>query len=258
MDRFWIVVAAILFIFLTTVIGAALVFCKNRKETTYLNPIFSGTAAGIMISASIWSLLLPALEVANSIMGRWAFLPATIGIVLGGVFIALLDFLPIFKAEYQANGLDRRRAIKLFLAVTLHNIPEGIAVGFALGAAFSNEIINYAAAIGLVIGIGLQNMPEGAAVALPMNNLFSNRNKAFLFGAASGAVEAIFAFLGYFLTAYLQFIHLWLPAFAAGAMLYVVIDELLPEVKMKNKIQYGIWSVIFGFVLMMVLDIIFA
>lgn len=257
MDRFWIVVAAILFVFLTTVIGASLVFCKNKKETTGLNPIFSGIAAGIMISASVWSLLLPTLEMADSFMGRWAFLPATIGIGLGCIFIALLDFLPISKEEYQTNALEKRKAVKLFLAVTLHNIPEGMAVGVALGSAFSSEIINYAAAIGLVIGIGLQNIPEGAAVALPMDSLFSSRNKAFLLGTASGVVETIFAFLGYFLTSNLEFLQLWMPGFAAGAMLYVVIDELLPEVKVKNKFQYGIWAVVFGFILMMALNVIF-
>lgn len=253
-----VAVIAITFTLLMTILGAAFVYCMKDKGNPLYNAIFSGFASGIMISASIWSLLLPSMQLAQAQFGKVAVILVCVGVLLGCVFIAILDILPIMRRPYTESECRNKKASKLFLAVTLHNVPEGLALGFALGGALLGSNINYGAAIGLALGIGLQNIPEGAAVSLPIYAAKTSRNKAFLIGSVSGLVETLFAFFGYFFAAWLQNAILFLPIFAAGAMLYVTMAELLPDIKTEGKIQYGVWSLIIGFLLMVALNIVFS
>ena len=242
MEDIWFTVLGICFIFMMTTLGSAVVFFFKGEISPKLNAIFFGFASGIMIAASVWSLLLPAINESKAHFGDLAFFPAVVGILFGGIFIILLDiFLP--KAP------QTRASLRLFSAVTLHNIPEGLAVGFAFGA--SNKIV----ALGLALGIGFQNFPEGVAVALPMKRATKNNAKAFLWGMSSGIVEPIFACLGYFLATYLRILQPWLLAFSAGAMLFVCMHDLIPESKIEGKTSVGAWGALLGFVVMMTLDI---
>ncbi len=239
------------FIFLTTSLGAALVYCFKEQMPKKLQAALFGFAAGIMTAAAVWSLLLPALSEAENGWGRLGFIPVTIGFLLGGALIVGFD-----RALKLGKKEEHGRAKKLFLSVTLHNIPEGLAVGFAFGAALTaGTAAAYIAALGLAVGVGIQNFPEGAAVSLPMQATLKSKHKAFLCGVFSGGVEPVFAIVGYFFAAYLQILQPWLLAFSAGAMIFVVSEELLPETKRDIKSSVGAWGVMLGFALMMVLDV---
>ena len=245
------------FIFIMTALGAALVYCFSGKVSAKLHALFLGFTAGIMLAASVWSLLLPALEEGENGWGRYACIPVCVGFLLGSGFLTLLDKLLPENLWFGANVSVPQHIRRLFLSVTLHNIPEGLAVGFAFGAAFSlGSSGAYATALGLAIGIGIQNFPEGAAVALPMKVPLKSKNKAFLCGVASGVAEPLFAVLGYFLAAQLRFLQPWLLAFAAGAMVFVVAEDILPKAQSENPTA-GAWSVVVGFLVMMALDVIF-
>lgn len=250
-------VFSIVFLFVTSALGAAFVYCFSARISQKFHALFFGFTAGVMIAASVWSLLLPALEQAQNGWGRYAFIPVSLGILLGAAFLFLLDkFFPQRTDGAENTAQISPSARRLFLAVTLHNIPEGLAVGFALGAAYSlGEGAAYAAALGLALGIGIQNIPEGAALSLSLNHAFGNKNKAFLYGALSGAVEPLAAIFGFFLAAQLRILQPWLLAFAAGAMLFVVAEDLLPESKTQGGGAACAWSVVAGFVLMMILDV---
>lgn len=253
----WMIVLGIGFTFLMTVLGASLVFCFKKDVSSKLNAAFLGITSGIMLAASIWSLLLPALEQAEKDFGKAAFLPVAIGFLFGGAILVLLEKItPILKNEggrYAFTDENSKKSGRLFLAVTLHNIPEGLAVGFAFGAAaMSGTLAGYTTALGLAIGMGIQNFPEGAAVALPMRNTLKSNKKAFFYGAASGIVEPVFSVIGFFLAA-LQTLQPWLLSFAAGAMIYVVSEDLLPDIHEDRKM--GAWGMMLGFVLMMVFDV---
>ena len=246
-----ITVFGIGFIFLMTTLGAALVYCFKTQMPEKLQSALFGFAAGVMTAASVWSLLLPALSEAETAWGSLAFVPVTIGFLLGGALIVGFDRALSFRKNEECG-----RAKKLFLSVTLHNIPEGLAVGFAFGAAQSvGTAAAYIAALGLAVGVGVQNLPEGAAVSLPMQTALQSKHKAFLYGAWSAVVEPIFAVIGYFFAAYLQVLQPWLLAFSAGAMIFVVSEELLPETKRDIKSSIGAWGVMLGFALMMILDV---
>lgn len=249
-------VFGIAFIFLMTSFGAALVFCFKKEIPQKLNAILLGCASGVMIAASIWSLLLPAIEQAGREWGDFAFFPIGIGFICGGFFLLILDKLsPCFLAK-RRRGKSLSRASKLFLAVTLHNIPEGLAVGFAFGSAYAvGSTSAFIAAMGLAVGIGIQNFPEGAAVALPIKGATESKLKGFLFGAASGIVEPIFALIGLFLSAYLQPLQTWLLAFSAGAMMFVVAEELIPEANANGATTSTAWGLMIGFLIMMILDV---
>lgn len=182
--------------------------------------------------------------------------------MIGGLFLVLLD--KIVPHVHQGTNKEEgppgplKKSAKLFLAVTIHNIPEGLAVGFAFGAAAAAGTAEaFAAAFGLALGIGIQNLPEGAAVALPMKRAAGSRNKAFLYGAGSGAVEPVFAVIGYFLAAYIAVLQPWLLSFAAGAMVFVVAEDLIPDAKLADNPHLGTWGIMAGFALMMVLDTAF-
>lgn len=253
-------VFGILFLFFTSALGAACVYFFSTGVSKKFHALFLGFTAGVMTAASVWSLLLPALDQAQNGWGRYAFIPVSIGILLGAAFLFLFDkYFPQNAQKEKTLFGGSPSARRLFLAITLHNIPEGLAVGFAFGAAYSlGEQSAYVSALGLALGIGVQNIPEGAALSLTLRQTFQSKHKAFLFGAASGIVEPIAAMLGLFLAAQLRVLQPWLLAFASGAMLFVVAEDLLPDSKTQGDNVSCAWSVIVGFVLMMVLDVAFS
>lgn len=252
-------VLGISFIFMMTTLGAALVFFFRKGISDRVNSIFLGFASGIMIAASVWSLLIPAMSMSEG-WGKWSFLPAAVGFLLGGAFLVLIDkVVPHFhQGTNQEEGPHSalKKSTKLFLAITIHNIPEGLSVGFAFGAAASlGTDAAFVAALGLALGIGIQNFPEGAAVSLPMKKSTGSNSHSFLMGMGSGAVEPVAAVLGYFLAAQIELLQPWLLAFAAGAMIFVVTEDLIPDMKLDNTSHAASWGLMAGFVLMMALDV---
>ena len=247
-------------IFVCTTVGSLFVFFIRKKEISpILNRIFVGFAAGVMLSASFFSLIKPALE--TNITYMPVFLLVALAVVLGAGFLWLIDkIVPHFHvSENKEEGLASRglsKTSKMFLAVTIHNVPEGLSVGIAFGVALANPGNNalLMGALLLAIGIGIQNIPEGAVVALPIKGETGSSSKAFLFGMFSGAIEPVAAVLGLFLAMQIQAVMPWALAFAAGCMIYVVAEEMIPEMKSEGHDHYGVWSFIFGFVIMMVLD----
>lgn len=247
-------------IFLCTTLGALLVFFFRGKEISpRLGKIFTGFAAGVMLSASFFSLIKPALESEASYMPTW--LIVVISIALGAAFLWGIDKLvPHFHtSENQEEGIRTKamsKTSKMFLAVTIHNVPEGLSVGIGFGVALSQQ--NNAAllmgALLLAIGIGLQNIPEGAVVSLPIKSETGSSGKAFLFGTLSGAVEPVAAVIGLFLAMQIQGIMPWALAFAAGCMIYVVAEEMIPEMTSEGHDHFGVWSFIAGFLAMLALD----
>ena len=249
-------------VFICTTLGALFVFFFRGKETTpKLNKIFTGFAAGVMLSASFFSLIKPAIESEVSYMPTW--LIAVISIVLGALFLWGIDKLvPHFHtSEQQDEGLPAKKlskTSKMFLAVTIHNVPEGLSVGIAFGVALANPG-NQALLVGallLAIGIGIQNIPEGAVVSLPLKSETGSSKKAFVFGMLSGAVEPVAAVIGLFLAMQIQGIMPWALAFAGGCMIYVVAEEMIPEMTSEGHDHFGVWSFILGFVIMLALDCI--
>ena len=247
-------------IFIATTAGAALVFLFKGELSGKLNTLFLGFASGVMVAASVWSLLIPSIEGAEETYGALSFLPAVIGFLLGGAFLVLIDKLVphLHKGTNEEEGLKSHlnKPAKLFLAVTIHNIPEGLAVGFAFGAAAAlGEQGAFVSALGLAVGMAIQNFPEGAAVSLPMKTATGSRGKAFLYGMGSGAVEPVFAVVGYFLAANLTVAQPWFLAFAAGAMIFVVVEDLIPDAHLSEHPHFGTWGAMLGFVVMMALDV---
>ena len=249
-------------IFICTTLGALFVFFIRKKEISpKLGKVFTGFAAGVMFSASFFSLIKPALESNVSYMPSW--LVVVISVVLGAGFLWDIDKLvPHFHStEKQEEGLKTKRmskTSKMFLAVTIHNVPEGLSVGIAFGVALS-QTDNTALLVGallLAIGIGIQNIPEGSVVSLPIKSETGSSSKAFLFGMLSGAVEPIAAVIGLFLAMQIQGIMPWALAFAAGCMIYVVAEEMIPEMTSEGHDHYGVWSFVIGFVIMLALDCI--
>ena len=247
------------FTFLMTSLGAAVVFFFRRQVTASAQRIFLGFAAGVMIAASVWSLLIPAIEEAEG-AGQVGWVPATGGFVLGVAFLMALDgILPhLHPGAREPEGARSKlhRTTLLIFAVTLHNIPEGMAVGlsFAL-AAQHNDPALYAGAMALAVGMGIQNFPEGAAIALPLRQEGVGRTRAFLWGSLSGLVEPVFGLLTVLLAGSIQPLMPWLLSFAAGAMLYVVVEELIPEAHLGEHSNVGTLGVMGGFLVMMILDV---
>ena len=244
--------------FLGTFFGAGCVFFMGSLRPMVQRAL-TGFAAGVMVAASIWSLLVPAMEQAED-LARWAFLPAVIGFWLGILFLLALDrIIPHLHQNSDApEGLraQLKKTTMLVLAVTLHNIPEGMAVGvsFALTAQNGDAAL-LTASTALAIGIGIQNFPEGAAISLPLYQEGMGKGKAFLIGAASGVVEPVFALLTVLVAGTVQMVLPWLLSFAAGAMLYVVVEELIPEANLSQGGHSGTLGVMAGFLLMMILDV---
>jgi ZIP family zinc transporter len=251
---------ATLFTWGVTALGAALVFTTGKFNQKLLDWML-GFAGGVMIAASFWSLLAPSIEMAEA-QDMIAWLPAVIGFLLGGVFLrgidAVLPHLHLGKPIEEAEGLQTRwrRSTLLVTAITLHNIPEGLAVGVAFGAAsLGLESASLAGAIALAIGIGLQNFPEGLAVAMPLRREGMSRTKAFLYGQASGMVEPIAGLLGAGLVVLMQPFLPYALAFAAGAMIYVVVEEVIPESQAEGNTDLATLGLMLGFALMMLLDV---
>ncbi|MDR2847574.1 MAG: ZIP family metal transporter [Bacteroidales bacterium] len=248
------------FIFLMTCLGSAMVFFFRKQTGRLMQTIFLGFAAGIMIAASVFGLLVPSIEEAEA-HGQIGWLPAAGGFTLGVLFLLLLDRLipHLHPSSNTREGLSlsMKRTTLLVSAVTLHNIPEGMAVGlsFALAAQHSSDVAAYSAAMALALGIGIQNFPEGAAVALPLRQEGFSTKKSFLLGCISGAVEPIFGLLMVLIAAFIAPFMPWLLAFAAGAMLYVVVEELIPEAHLGEHSNVGTLAVMAGFLVMMVLDV---
>lgn len=260
MNDYLYAIIGISIIFVCTSLGALFVFFFEKKEISpKLNQIFVGFAAGIMLSASFFSLIMPAMEQEISYMPSWSVV--AVATILGALFLWGIDkIVPHFHInENQDEGLKTKtlsKTSKMFLAVTIHNVPEGLSVGIAFGVAIANsgDKSLLIGALLLAIGIGIQNIPEGAVVSLPIKAETGNTKKAFWFGVFSGAVEPVAAVVGLFLAMQIQTIMPWALAFAAGCMIYVVVEEMIPEMKSEEHGHFGVWSFILGFVIMMVLD----
>ena len=248
------------FTFLMTVAGAAVVLFFKGEVKPAFQRIFLGFAAGVMIAASVWSLLIPAIEMAEE-QGKIGWIPAAGGFVLGALFLLGLDALMphLHPGMSKAEGMESslKRTTLLVLAVTLHNIPEGMAVGLAcaLAAGGTSASVTVASAMALAIGIGLQNFPEGAAISLPLRKEGLARGKSFLYGAASGIVEPIGGIIAVLVAGSVTPLMPWLLAFAAGAMIYVVVEELIPEAHLGEHSNIGTFGVMAGFLVMMVMDV---
>lgn len=245
---------------LGTMLGAAFVFFMKDEVPPRLQKTLLGFASGVMVAASVWSLLIPAIE-SSTMSGAWSVLPASVGFIGGILFLLGIDELtPHLHLNSDTPEGPHSRLSKtamLSLAVTIHNLPEGMAVGVVLAAAMQSETgISLAAALAVSIGIAIQNIPEGAIISMPMKAAGNSRWKSFLLGSLSGAVEPIGAVLVMLLTSLMVPVLPYMLAFAAGAMVYVVIEELIPEA---SQGEHSNWSTIgfaVGFVLMMVLDVV--
>ena len=245
--------------FLGTAFGAACVFFMKRELTRGVQRALTGFAAGVMVAASFFSLLIPALE-QSADLGKWSFVPSGVGFAVGILFLLLLDrVIPHLHANAERAEGPRCRAQKttmMVLAVTLHNIPEGMAVGVVLAGLLSGlPEISVGGALALSIGIAIQNFPEGAIISLPLRGEGKTRGKSFLYGTLSGAVEPIGTALTVLFAGLFVPVLPYLLSFAAGAMLYVVVEELIPEMSEGEHSNVGVLSFAVGFLLMMTLDV---
>jgi zinc transporter, ZIP family len=253
---------ATLFTWLMTALGAATVLLFNTINRRVLDSML-GFAAGVMIAASFWSLLAPAIDMAEELGGLPAWAQAVIGFLSGGVFLWGVDKIlphvhPSMMDTGETEGIKTswQRSVLLVLAITLHNIPEGLAVGVAFGALAADlPSASLAGATALAIGIGLQNFPEGAAVAIPLRREGLSRRKSFWYGQMSGAVEPIAGVLGAVAVIFVRPLLPYALAFAAGAMIYVVIEELIPESQRNRDLHSSTIGAMLGFAVMMALDV---
>lgn len=245
--------------FLGTVLGSACVFFMKKEMSDFLRRALSGFAAGVMVAASVWSLLIPALEQAEN-MGKWSFVPAAVGFWAGILFLLLLDHLipHLHLNAEQAEGPKSRlqKTTMLVLAVTLHNIPEGMAVGVVYaGYLTGNSNITAMGALALSLGIAIQNFPEGAIISMPLKAQGIKKSRAFFNGAASGFVEPIGALITIAAARFVIPALPYLLSFAAGAMMYVVVEELIPEMSEGKHSNIGTVFFAAGFSIMMILDV---
>lgn len=255
-----IVLAALgtLFTYLLTAAGSAIVFLFKNYNKKVLDGML-GFAAGVMIAASFWSLLQPSIELSKE-MGKNPIFTTALGFIIGGFFIRLIDFiLPhLHMGELKPEGLNSsfKRVVLLTLAVTIHNIPEGLAVGVAFGSlGVQGSSTTLIGAITLALGIGIQNLPEGAAISLPLKKEGFSNFKCFFIGQISGIVEPIFGIFGAFLVLIAKSILPFALSFAAGAMIYVVVEELIPESQNSKNTDIATIGTLLGFVIMMILDV---
>ena len=251
---------ATLFTWSITALGASLVFFFKTINKTVLDGML-GFASGVMIAASFWSLLAPGIELAEEMTSR-PWIPATVGFLSGGAFLWLVDKIlphthPSFKNN-ESEGIKTswQRSILLVLAITIHNIPEGLAVGVAFGAVAAGiPSASLGAAIALAIGIGIQNFPEGTAVSVPLRREGMGRFKSFWYGQLSGAVEPVAGLTGVVLVLSMRQLLPYALSFAAGAMIYVVVEELIPAAQLKKHSDAGTIGAMLGFAVMMMLDV---
>lgn len=255
----WLTAIGLLIPFLGTSLGAACVLPARRTLNEQVQRGLTGFAAGVMVAASVWSLLLPAMDQA-AYMGKWAFLPAVLGFWGGVLFLLLLDHavphLHLGSDEAEGPGSKLSRTTKLVLAVTIHNIPEGMAVGAVFAGYLAGDAgITVSGALVLAVGIALQNFPEGAIISLPLRAEGVSRRKALLWGVFSGAVEPVAAALTVLGAGLVVPVLPYLLSFAAGAMLYVVVEELIPEMSVGRHSNVGTLTFSLGFTIMMALDV---
>ena len=253
------ILVGLLIPFLGTTLGAGMVFFMKNQMNTKVQKLLLGFASGVMISASIWSLMIPSLDMAKE-QGEISWLPAAIGFILGIIFLLVLDkitpHLHLNSEKPEGIKAKLKNSTMLILAVTLHNIPEGMAVGVVFaGMLVGNVGMSLAGAIALAIGIAIQNFPEGAIISMPLRAEGMSKGKAFLYGTLSGIVEPISAVITILLTGLVVPILPYLLSFAAGAMIYVVVEELIPEAQAGEHSDVGTIGVAIGFVLMMILDV---
>ena len=245
--------------FLGTVLGAACVFFLKKGVSDHLQKLLLGFASGVMMAAAVWSLLIPAMEMSES-MKKFAFVPALTGF-LGGIFFLygmdkIIPHLHLNSTEPEGMSSSLKKTTMLVLAVTLHNIPEGLAVGVVFAGALSGNCgVTMAGAIALAVGISIQNFPEGAIISMPLVNQGATRKKAFFQGVLSGVVEPVAAVLAIVLTGIITPALPYLLSFAAGAMVYVIVEELLPEASAGEHSDRSTWGFAIGFMIMMVLDV---
>lgn len=245
--------------FLGTTLGSAMVFFMRKEMNKKIEKMLLGFAAGVMIAASVWSLLIPAIDMAEE-QGKIAWIPATIGFLGGMAFLLVLDTLiPHLHLESnEPEGIEAnlKKTTMLVLAVTLHNIPEGMSVGVTFaGAIIGNAGVTMAGAFALAVGIAIQNFPEGAIISMPLRSEGVSRLRSFAYGALSGIVEPVGALITILLAKQIVPALPFLLAFAAGAMIYVVVEELIPESQSGEHSNIGTIGVAFGFVIMMILDV---
>lgn len=250
---------ATLFTWLVTAAGASLVFFFKTMNRSVLD-VMLGFTGGVMVAASFWSLLNPAIEMSERLYPGWSWMPAAVGFLLGASFIFVLDrYMPHLHINFgESEGLITQwhRTTLLILAITLHNIPEGLAVGVLFGAAASGmPEASIPGAIALAIGIGIQNFPEGIAVAMPLRRNGVSRRKCFWYGQLSAIVEPVAGVLGALAVMVMQPILPFALAFAAGAMIYVVVEEVIPETQKDKFTDIAVMGFMGGFLIMMILDV---
>ena len=253
------VVYGLMIPFAGTTLGAAMVYLMKREMSCNLQKALLGFASGVMIAASVWSLLIPAIEMEQA-AGGIAWLPAVSGFLCGVGFLLLLDMaiphLHLYADQPEGPSTKIRKSFMLVLAVTLHNLPEGMAVGVVFaGVLNGNAAVSVAGAFALAIGIGIQNFPEGAIISMPLMSAGMSRNRAFVYGFLSGVVEPIGAVLTILLTSLIASMLPFVLSFAAGAMIYVVVEELIPEAQLEPHTNIGTIGTAIGFAIMMLLDV---
>ena len=245
--------------FIGTILGSGMVFFMKNKMNNKIQKLLLGFASGVMIAASVWSLLIPSIEMAEE-QGKLGWIPAAVGFLLGMIFLLILDSLipHMHLNNEKPEGIKSKlkKTTMLVLAVTLHNIPEGMAVGVLFaGALMGNSGMTIAGAMVLAIGIAIQNFPEGAIISMPLKSEGESKLKSFGYGVLSGIVEPISALITILLTNIVVPILPYLLAFAAGAMMYVVVEELIPESQSGEHSNIGTIGVAIGFIIMMILDV---
>jgi len=243
-----------------TIIGSGLVFFTKNKLNARVEKLLLGFASGVMIAASIWSLIIPSIEMSEN-MGKFSIIPASVGFMLGMIFLLVLDsFLPHlhrYTEVPEGTHSNFKKRTMMFLAVLIHNIPEGMAIGIVIsGYLFGNVELSLMAALALSIGITIQNVPEGAIVAFDIKHKGESNLKSFTYGVISGVVEPLGALLIILFGSLFTTSVPYLMAFAAGAMIYVVVEELIPESQNGNHSNIATVGVMLGFVLMMILDVV--
>ena len=252
------VLIGIMIPFIGTTLGAACVFFMKQKMDNRVQKVLLGFASGVMIAASVWSLLIPALDMSAS-LGKLSFIPAAVGFLLGIFFLLFLDCtIPHMHLDHQVEGKKShlQRTTMLILAVTMHNFPEGMAVGVVFaGALMGNSDVSIAGAIALSLGIAIQNFPEGAIISMPLKSEGVSKGKAFMYGTLSGIVEPMGAILTIVLSQFFVPILPYLLSFSAGAMAYVVVEELIPEGSQGTHSNIATIGFAIGFVIMMILDV---
>lgn len=250
-------VAGIMIPFAGTTLGSAMVFLMRRQISGQIEKLLLGFAAGVMIAASVWSLLIPAIEMASA-QGVTAWIPAAAGLLLGIVFLLFLDRMIVCLHSAKSKNMrsNAKNTAMMVFAVTLHNIPEGMAVGVTFaGALLQNAQITMAGAFTLALGIAIQNFPEGAIISMPLRSEGRSRKRAFVYGMLSGIVEPAGAVLTILLAKQIVPILPYFLSFAAGAMIYVVVEELIPESQQDDHTHIGTIGAAAGFVIMMILDV---